>query len=224
MNPLLIDEIAILYANYMAIDKHAFQAIIGYYDKNEKYFQFLPVDEQLNAAINYFEALFETGKFYLLLDKIDNALITCVDCNWNTTIKSIYVEMIFKKAAALYNTEQYSAAFALSKELLKIDPNHIAGKELFRRVLANPKPAYILKVHILAVCLVLLSAVLIVIDLSIVKPNYQDLHIILVKIIEGLFIGGMILSFLPDLTHYFISRHKLKRELHKIKKRRSQKV
>lgn len=224
MKPFLIEDITLLFANFKAIERHAYQAKIGYYEKNENNFKYLDLEDFLDASFIYFDALFEVGNFKGLLEKIDGAIITCVDCTWSSNIKSIYIELIFKKAASLYNIQLYDQSLILCRELLKIDLSHIAGQELFRRVLANPKPRYILRIHNLSVVLLLLSAVLMVYDIILIKEKIENLHFIVFKIIEFLFIAGILCSCLPDLVHYFHSRYRLDSELIKIKKARGKSI
>jgi hypothetical protein len=220
MKSFLIEDITLLFANLKAIERHAYQAKISYFEKNEINFQYLDIEDTLEASFIYFDALFETGNFILLIDKIDMALINCVDCNWSPNIKAIYIELIFKKAASYYNTEQYAPAVELCRELLKINPKHLTCQELFRRVLANPKPKYILRIHTLGVVVLLLAATFTTFDIFLIKARIEYVHLIIFRMIEFLFILGILSSIAPDLIHYFKSRHRLKSELLKIKKLR----
>lgn len=164
-----------LLQDYSKIEKTNYKAMVQFYEeKQSKINELLPKDK-LELAIDYVNALFELGK-YVKCEGILSELIVLVvrDNIFEIDGKDIYQSLLFKKSACHFNIGESEKCKYILSELIKMNPNDISYKNFYKRCFRIEHKKAFRWMGGLVVALFLISAIIVPIELLIVKPFYHD--------------------------------------------------
>ncbi|MFT6337009.1 MAG: tetratricopeptide (TPR) repeat protein [Saprospiraceae bacterium] len=153
----------------------AFRDKVRYYEDNRSYVGQLKYEERIDVDIDYALCLFEIGKYHKFLSKVDSLVeVVIMDNIYDYNGMNIYNDLLFKKAACLFNTGQYIKSERVLKAIVKLEP----GNNLARTLYGKCKRKQVRDWHeaTKAVAMVMLiSAISIAfMELLIVRPFYND--------------------------------------------------
>ena len=162
-----------IYRNFRAIDGSEHRRIVRFYERNEKSILLLDFEEYFELLVTYTKALFEISEYRKHLLMADVVVKTSILQNiTHVRGEEVYRSALFQKAASHYNLNEYSKASHILGELIKMNPNDPLSIRFLGRVLRDDKPSYIRHARAFSVFLFLMSALLVCIQVLIVKHFY----------------------------------------------------
>jgi tetratricopeptide (TPR) repeat protein len=191
-----------VYRNFRNIDAVEFRRIVRFYERYEKDIVQLDFEESFELLVTYTHALFEIGEYRKHLSKADKVISTSIIQNV-ATIKGqeVYHATLFRKAASYYNLQEFVQAKHILEELLKMNPYNALAAKLLGRVLRDDKPQYIRHARAASICLYLLSALIICLEVLVVKPFYEQ-YAVKVEILRNtIFFVGVFTLIGSELWH-----------------------
>lgn len=164
------------YFEYHRMGNNAFRDKVRYYENNKKQISFLTYEERLDIDLDYLLCLFEIGKYHKFLSKADALIeVVIIDNIFFYNGLNIYNDLLFKKAACLYNTGQYIKSENVLKALVKLDAENIIARALFGKCKRKQGRDWYEGTKAIAMVM-LISAVFIAIgELLIIKPFHSEL-------------------------------------------------
>ena len=162
-----------IYRNFRAIDGSEHRRIVRFYERNEKSILLLDFEEYFDLLVTYTKALFEISEYRKHLLMADVVIKTSILQNiTHVRGEEVYRSALFQKAASHYNLNEYPNASHILGELIKMNPHDPLSIRFLGRVLRDDKPPYIRHTRAVSVFLFLMSAIMICIQVLIVKHFY----------------------------------------------------
>ncbi len=182
------------YEAFLAIDAMAYKEKIQYIEENFFMLRQLDGEEYFDMMVLYGEALFEAGEYARQAKLADHIVEMSIERN---IIKhrgqDVYFETLFKKAASLHNLDKIDQAVHILKELVKINPDHESTKLFLINCIIRQKKPSVRPYRNISLMMLLSSAVIIAIELILVRRLWPSWTMIIEMIRNGLFITGVIL-------------------------------
>jgi tetratricopeptide (TPR) repeat protein len=197
-----------LYRNFKAIESDDFHNIVRYYEQYENDIQLLDFEEFFDCTVAYTYALFEINSLRKHIVMADYLLETIIMQNiesWNG--KNIYTFVLYNKASALYQMEQYESATHILKELIKISPWDTEFTKLLAACYHKRKPVWLSKTRSISVFLFLFSALMIAVEIF-VKPFFATQLVEVQYLQIGSFVLGIVVLLGGEFWHHWIGNQK----------------
>jgi len=107
------------------IPERSYLERIMFFERHKNWIAQLSIISRIEIQCDYIIALFETGQYQRFLDKVDQTLESVIKENIRLyKEEDIFVELLFKKAAALFNLDKTTAACDILIQVIKIDHAH----------------------------------------------------------------------------------------------------
>lgn len=182
------------YEAFLAIDAMAYKEKIQYIEENFFMLRQLDGEEYFDMMVLYGEALFEVGEYARQAKLADHIVEMSIERNIIMHRgQDVYFETLFKKAASLHNLDKIDPAVHILKELVKINPDHESTKLFLINCIIRQKKPSVRPYRNISLMLLLSSAVIIAIELILVRRLWPSWTMIIEMIRNGLFITGVIL-------------------------------
>jgi len=164
-----------IYQDFLDIKSDEYRTIIRFYEEYNQEINQLEFEEYFDLMIAYCNALFEVGAYHSFLSIVDATIATTIENNIQFYRgEDIYQELLFRKAAACYNTQAYDQSKYILRELIKIDPWNPISVRFLKKCLHAETPAYVKNIRALGVALFLLAAVIIAVEIIFVRSYYPE--------------------------------------------------
>ena len=184
-----------LYRDFLAIEPKDFHGLIRFYEQQEQAVGHLGDMEQYEMLFAYTNALFEVGAYRQFLAIVDQAILVSLDISYEVReeIKQKHFkEFLFRKSAAYIQILEPAQSEHVSRELLRIDPNHQFALLLLRKALRQQDTSISKITRAASILLFGFSAIIILIEVLWVRPFY-GLHIHWVELTRNLvFLSGLL--------------------------------
>jgi len=182
------------YEAFLAIEETAYKEKIQFIEENFFMLRQLDAGEYFDMMVLYGEALFEAGEYARQAKLADHIVEMSIERNiMRHREQDVYYETLFKKAASLHNLDKIDQAVHILKELVKINPDHESTKLFLINCIIRQKKPLVRPYRNVSLVLLLSSALLIAIELILVRRLWPSWTMIIEMIRNGLFIGGVIL-------------------------------
>ena len=182
------------YEAFLAIEETAYKEKIQYIEENFFMLRQLEAGEYFDMMVLYGEALFEAGEYARQAKLADHIVEMSIERNiLRHREQDVYFETLFKKAASLHNLDKIDQAVHILKELVKINPDHESTKLFLINCIIRQKKPLVRPYRNVSLVLLLSSALLIAIELILVRRLWPSWTMIVEMIRNGLFISGVIL-------------------------------
>ncbi|MFN7120079.1 MAG: hypothetical protein ACK4TA_25030 [Saprospiraceae bacterium] len=164
-----------IFRDFKAIDTGAYRQIIHFYEKQEAAIHQLEFEEHFEVLTTYVNALFEVGtysKHLVLVDVVIEMAIT-----QNITFykgEDIFLKMLFRKAASLYNLLEYEKAEYILREIVRINPWNKDTVLFLKKCLRRQQPKYLQVARAMSIVLFLLAAIVIAIEVLVIRPFFNE--------------------------------------------------
>lgn len=163
------------YFEYHRMGNSAFRDKVRYYESNKEKIHFLSYEERVDIDLDYLICLFEIGKYHKFLTKVDPLIeIVIIDNIFDYNGINIYNDLLFKKAACLFNTGQYNKSEKILKTIVKLDSENEIARLLFGKCKRKQGRDWYEGTKAMAVVMLISSVTIAVIELLIVKPFYME--------------------------------------------------
>lgn len=155
---------------------NAFRDKVRFYESNKAQIHFLTYEEQIDINLDYLLCLFEIGKYHKFLTKSDALIeVVIMDNIFVYNGLNIYNDLLFKKAACLYNTGQYLKSEKVLKSLVKLDPENNIARALFGKCKRKQGRDWYEGTKAMAVVMLISAVFIALAELLIIKPWYNEL-------------------------------------------------
>ncbi len=198
-----------IYRGFKEIESNEYLSLVRYYEAYENEIKQLGFSEFFELLISYTEALFEVGAYKNHCSMVDIAIeISIVNNIKFYNKKDIYYELLFKKAASFYNLLKYNEAEHILRELIKIDPQNDLSIRFLNKCLQQKKPKFVRNAHALSIILFLLAALLISIELIVVRPLFEASTQLVELTRNSLFFAGVLILAGSEVANRFkVKKH-----------------
>jgi len=193
-----------IYQEFKEIGPQEYRAIVQFFEESENSIKCLEFEEYFELFLSYADALFEMGAYHSHLKVADEAIATTIEHNIKFYQgEDVYFELLFKKAASHYNLLEYKKAEHILRELVKMDPSNEITLRFLKKCIRQNKPSYLKKTRAVSVAFFLLAALIISLELIVVRPFFGE-HASLVELLRnGIFAGGWFILITGDLFHRY---------------------
>jgi tetratricopeptide (TPR) repeat protein len=182
------------YEAFLAIEDSAYKEKIQFIEENFFMLRQLDAGEYFDMMVLYGEALFEVGEYARQAKLADHIVEMSIERNIiRHREQDVYFETLFKKAASLHNLDKIDPAVHILKELVKINPDHESTKLFLINCIIRQKKPLVRPYRNVSLILLLSSALLIAIELILIRRWWPSWTMIVEMIRNGLFISGVIL-------------------------------
>lgn len=220
MNILPLNRLR-LYRDFKAMDAHDCHGIVRFYEQYEDDIRALDLEEYVDCALTYTNALATTGNHNKHLVMCDHLLEIVIMQNIETWGgEDLYERLLFKKAASLYQLHEYPRAEHVLRELVKIYPREKLPRRFLEKCLLRQKPAWLLKTRAACVGLSLLSAAVIAAELFVIKPFLPDWLFSFQVAHNILLFTGIGVFFVGESLHVWRCRRAVERFAERMKRRK----
>lgn len=154
---------------------NAFRDKVSFYESNKELMNFLNYEERIDIDMDYLLCLFEIGKYHKFLSKVDALIeLVIIDNIFYFNEVNIYNDLLFKKAACLYNTGQYVKSEKILKAILKLDPSDDSSRMLFGKCKRKQGRDWYESTKAVAVVMFLSAFGIAISELLVIKPFYSE--------------------------------------------------
>lgn len=201
-----------LFRNLNAIDPKDFQRIIREYEYQEQQIGQLDPREHFELTVRYVDALFATGAHRRHLLMVDLVIFASIDRNIKYLHgQDVYERMLFRKAASAFHTRDYPACEHICRELVRMYPKASVHKKLLSRSLFQQQQQTLQFGRASLIFCCLLTAVIIVLDLLVIKNFYPAEHEAFTWLRNGVFFTGLGAICLAYALVFYRSRSAVKK-------------
>ena len=199
-----------VYQEFKEIGLHEYRSIVQFYEDSENDIKQLDFDEYFELFLAYGDALFEMGAYQNHLEIADQAIETTIEHNIKFYQgQDVYFELLFKKAASHYNLLEYKKAEHILKELIKMDTTNQVTIRFLKKCVRQDKPSFLKKTRAFSVLCFLLTALVISIELIVVRPLFEE-HATTIEMLRNfIFVLGWFILLTGDLFHRFKVNQKI---------------
>jgi len=163
------------YFKYHRMGNNAFRDKVRFYESNRALVHYLNYEERIDIDLDYLLCLFEIGKYHKFLSKVDPLIeIVIVDNIFTYNGLNIYNDLLFKKAACMYNTGQYIKSEKVLKALVKLDAENGHARALFGKCKRKQGRDWYEGTKAIAVVMLISAVVIAFAELLIIKPWFSE--------------------------------------------------
>ncbi|HMQ06085.1 MAG TPA: hypothetical protein PKC30_02235 [Saprospiraceae bacterium] len=214
-----------IYLHFYKIDKSSYQDKVRFFEKHKEQLTQLSFHEGLEMKADYAFALFELGKYYPYLKLCDELIETVIMENiLRLNGKNIFEELLFRKAASLYNLRQFDDAIKIAREIIAINPANTLAANLLRQSLRLKGYKWYEVSKGIAVVFLLSGISVVVAELFVVDPFYETyaFHVRIFRI--SLFVIAGVLLLFNEIAIRAICFLHVNKYAHKIERKRTFKI
>ncbi|HND87985.1 MAG TPA: hypothetical protein PK971_06650, partial [Saprospiraceae bacterium] len=162
-----------VYRSFKSLETNDYVGIVRFYEEHEQAIRTLAFSERFDCTCRYARALFEMGDYHRHIALSDRLLETIIMENvehWAG--EDIYAEVLFRKAASHHHLFDDAAAEHVLRELLKINPRHLAARRLLQANLLRRRPRWRLRLRAVGLVVLLGAVLAVAADLFVVSPFF----------------------------------------------------
>jgi hypothetical protein len=130
-----------IYLRYFRLGDTAYREKVRFYEENPDEISSLYFDDRLEIDFDYLYCLFEVGRYERFLSKVDPIIELIVEENiFEFRNDNIYFELLFRKAACLFQMQQYKKSETILSQLVRMDrsnPLYIGLYTICKRKIEN---------------------------------------------------------------------------------------
>lgn len=200
-----------LFQLFHEIGASEYRSVIRFFEDHEEPIQSLLFNEYFEMLVAYSEALFETGSYEKHLETANLAIELSVMNN----IKihkgyNIFQQLLFRKSASHYYLMEYAQAEHILRELIKICPSEDLYSRFLIKVLRKRLPSHVHKTRAISVFLFILSALVICVEILLVRPWFPTYTFGVEMLRNGIFFLGWIVLVGGDGLNYLNMHREVK--------------
>jgi tetratricopeptide (TPR) repeat protein len=165
-----------IYDRFKEIPNRSYHQLIYFVETNQEALDGLPINKRAELQIDFSYALFETGKHEKFLLYVDRGLEMVITHNiYYHKNEDVFQELLFKKAASLYNTGELEESISILKQILRIDPSHKYTFRFLIKCIKQNKRAERLKLRAIFIGFIFLAVCFSSIEILYIQPFYDVL-------------------------------------------------
>jgi tetratricopeptide (TPR) repeat protein len=164
-----------IYLDFYQIDKSSYYEKVRYFEQNKNFLSLLAFDQKIEMECDYLFALFEIGKYHRFLGRVDRMIeLVVIENIFELDNRNIFEDLLFTKAACLFNTNQYNKALNVTAALIKINHDYPLITKIHRQCLRKSGATWYEINKAIAVVFILSGISVVLVQLLIVDPFYEQ--------------------------------------------------
>ena len=197
-----------LYLQFKEVGGQSFRSVVQFWEEHEHEINRLELPNYFDLLNEYARALFELGKYTSFLKAAEEILELSFEFNihkWED--KDVVQHTLLKKAAAHFHLYEHAAAQNMLEQLLRLNPEHKTARLLLERCLYRAQKAEDQKWRSVTVLMMLSSALVVAMELIIVRPFFPEWAIEVEWARNGLFIAALLVWTSGEIYQRFHVKH-----------------
>lgn len=189
-----------VYWDFVSIASDDYRAKVRFYEQYSRELSNIDYHLWVEIKISYINALFEIRRYHKVLQLVD-ALIEEVVIENIYADPDPYEELLYKKAASLYNNRRYDRCSIILLQLIKINPQEDLYKKLFRKSeRALPQPRY-LRMRSVSLLMMILVVPILMVELLIINTLFPMYDSIFQWFRISMMLAGAMIFFMLEYSH-----------------------
>ena len=202
-----------LVAAYFAIEPTEYRERVRFFDEHRSDIERLQFEDKFLLELDYSMNLFEIGWYQKFLDRVDELIETVVIDNIELQGREIYYDLLFRKAASLYNVDEIAKSHFVASQLYKIASNYPGVDHLCYQCERRKHTKFYEVVKAISVGLFLVGFALAFMDMLLVRSFYEG-YIPLVNMLKNvIFVAAIVTLLANELGMVLYARWKVKSQL-----------
>lgn len=199
-----------IFNQFITIDPKDYRKKINFYDRYQGDIEQLDFLDQYTINIELAFALFHIGSYPRFLSIVDSLIETSIieNIKWHDGV-DVYKDLLFKKAASLFNLENYEACEKVAGELLKMDPSNEVYSLLYRNSILIQKSNRFKLIQATGILVFFTAIVVSFLELTVVKIFFTEYANAIIYLRCSLYILGILLMVINEGWHYLKARKKV---------------
>ena len=212
-----------LYAGFLTIRPGSYRDIVHFYEDYRDEISNMEPEYQFKIQVCYIEALYAMEKYRELLVHLDDTIELSLDEEMNRLFYfDIYFNLLAKKAMALFHTGKIEEAESLALQLLYIEPEDQEIRHFYRQILLRKSLLLVTPTRVFYISGLLTTIVLMVFELLVIWPFYDDLDPTIARIRNIVFIGAILIFIFGELFRIALSEWQTNTRINKIIRSKNQ--
>ena len=210
------------YFEYHRMGTKAFRDKVRFYEDNRSQVTQLKYEDRVDVDLDYILCLFEIGKYHKFLSKADSLIeVVIMDNIFDYNGINIYNDLLFKKAACLFNTGQYIKSEKVLKAIVKLEPENKLARTLYGKCKRKQGRDWYEGTKAVAMVMLISAISIALMELLIVRPFYNDYVATFSGMKIFFFVSGILSLIGNEVYLYYIVGKEIgyKVDLQEIKKR-----
>ncbi|MEM7102141.1 MAG: hypothetical protein AAF502_03345 [Bacteroidota bacterium] len=189
------------------LDQDNYHAVVHFYEEHEREIAQIGIEEHFILLASYINALHEIGIYQKVLANADQMLQYSIIYNIQFHQgEDIYLKTLFQKATAQLYTHDYPSAQHSLEQLINIQPNYKPFRKLLLKSLLRQRPLVVKRMFAFGVILYLLSVVMVVVNILLVQPYYNE-FVGLAEFWRGVvFVLSILVLVIGEVAHHLNCR------------------
>jgi tetratricopeptide (TPR) repeat protein len=176
MKDIFIPDTETLYKDFKQIPSQSFREKIRYVDYRKDLIDQLSFAYMIDIKISYVFALFEIGSYERFLEKADEIIEQVIMHNiYYHDHQDVYSELLFRKAASLYNLGALDEAILIIDQIISINHEHKFAPAFLQKCLTLQRRHRRSWMQAVGIMLLLAGVGFIALEVLVVKPFFPNL-------------------------------------------------
>lgn len=200
-----------LLMDYSKIEETNYKARVQFYEDKQKTIKELLLKDKVEFDVDYAYALFELGKYRKCIKILNQLIVTVISDNiFTIKERDVYQDLLFKKAACHYNLSDANQSNHILEELIRINPSSPSYQGFYKKCYRNDHKLKYRWMGGFVVALFLVSALIVPIELLVVKPFFNDWSFSIEFLRNGLFFSAIFIAAIKEYLFHRSFSQKLK--------------
>lgn len=214
-----------IFREFKSLDRDNHHAIVHFYEEHEREIGQMTFDEYFVCLVAYCNALYEIGAYRKLLRHADEVIELSIMHNKQFVQgEDVYLKILLQKAVAFIRLHDYASAQRVLTELVKLQPNRRSHRKLLRKCMYRQRPIYVKRMFAAGVFLYLLSVVMVVVNILVIDPFYEQWLNTAEYARFSVFIAGVIALVAGESYYHFLVKFKVRRLVSQSIKKQQQRL
>lgn len=171
MKDIYIQDTEALYRDFKKIPEQSFREKIRYVDNHKEQIDQLSFSNWIEINLDYTFALFEVGYYERFLEKADVMIEQVIINNiYFHQHKDVYCELLFRKAASLYNIGEIDKTIVIIDQIISIDHSHKFAPAFLQKCLNHKKRYARSWAQALGIAFLLVGVGIMALKVLVIKP------------------------------------------------------
>ena len=210
-----------LYRDFLAIEPKDFRKVIRFYEEQEPQIVELEFDERFELLAAYTNALFEVGAYRQHMAIVDETIEASFSHPSQAMAKvGRFSHLLFRKAAAFYQTHRLDQAEYILRELIRINPDNDDAVRFLRKTLYQQHRPLLRRSQAIAILIFMVTALIIGVEVLLVRPFLAHFTTLIELTRTGFFGTGVLILAVGEGYAYWRAYRSTERFLQEVRLRK----
>ena len=162
------------YLQYFRLGETAYRDKVRFYEENIDSLELLSFHDKIEVDIDYLLCVFEVGRYEKFLAQVDRVIETIIEQNIHSFKgENIFNELIFRKAACLFQMHKYHECKVILAQLIRMDKGNQLYAGLYNICNRKIHNDTIVTIKALAMASILIVAGITIAGILLIEPFFE---------------------------------------------------